>query len=86
MPLTFTIERDDDGQILVAYLKIADTPIARTVEIEHGSVIVDEAADGSMVGIEFICPKHIRLQLKDVAERYHLPELEQAVDELFAVC
>lgn len=85
MSVTLEIERDDDtGKILTAYLKVNDRRIARTVEIEHGKCVVDEADDGSVVGVEFILPTAIRVAVEKVADRYNDPSISRKIDDLLA--
>ena len=82
---TLRIEKDDD-QILVAYVKLSEEKIARTVEIERNKILVDEDENGAVVGIELLFPDHISDAVRKISVRYNNPEITKSVDELLAVC
>ena len=84
MSVRLEVEQDDDREILTVYLGLTDEPIAQTIEIEHGQILIDESSDGEVVGIELIRPKDVRLAIKHVADQYQLPELLNAVENLLA--
>lgn len=83
MGTEFTYERHPEtGEILTAYLKLSDQDSVKTTEVVYGKCLVDEAADGSVVGIEFIQPNKIADSLKVVVDRYDDPAVSTAVQEL----
>ncbi|MEK7793455.1 MAG: DUF2283 domain-containing protein [Candidatus Hydrogenedentota bacterium] len=73
----------DGGRILAAYLELSDKKIARSVEIEHGKLVVDEAEDGSVVGVEFILPVALRVEIMKVSDRYKDPAIKESLRDLF---
>lgn len=84
MSVRLEVEQDDDKEILTVYLRLSDEPVARTVEVEHGHILVDESSEGAVVGVELIRPKDVRQAIKRVADSYHLPEVANAVEDLLA--
>lgn len=84
--MRFECEQDDDGRLMAAYVYVSDSPVARTVEIRRGQLMVDEAEDGSVVGVEFIYPESIRADLQLVGERYGLPDMSRQLDQVLAAC
>ena len=80
--MNIRIERDnEDNQILAIYVKFREGLVYRTVEIKEGACYADEDSGGNLLGIEVLASGELRVNLKQIAERYPQEEdLSQSLE------
>jgi len=81
MKITFTID-PSDRQVMVVYFGIAEGKVARTVEIADGECYIDEDEKGNPIGIEMLRPGHLEILVNQVAKKYHIPAISEAVNSV----
>ncbi len=81
MKITFTID-PSDRQVMVVYFGIAEGKVARTVEIADGECYIDEDEKGNPIGIEMLRPGRLEILVSQVAQKYHIPAISEAVDSV----
>jgi hypothetical protein len=76
--LDLKISARPDGTVRAAYLRLADLPVARTVEVRKNALLLDVSASGVLVGIEILGPVK-RESLRSVIDQRVRPARQAGV-------